>query len=129
MKKLNIIISLLIIGFVLSDDQIYIFDIAYLQEFSVPNKGFPSSDYNLYFRLPCPSSNEDLTVKIKYHNDYDNYRLDICGYTKKPTDEELKKGTDSGNCHWLTEDNTRKGNGYTKFIYNVDSIILVKQHI
>ena len=58
MRKMNIIISLLIIGIVLSDDKTYIFDMTFLQEFPVPNKGFPSSGYNLYFRLPCPSSNE-----------------------------------------------------------------------
>ena len=121
MRKLNIIISLLIIGIVLSDDQIYIFDIAYLQEFSVPNKGFPSNSYDLYFRLPCPSVNEDLAVTIKYHDEYDDYSIHACGYTNKPTDEELKKGTDSGRCDWLHEDTTKKGKGYTKFIYKVDS--------
>ena len=89
MRKLNIIISLLIIGIVLSDDKTYIFDMTFLQEFSVPNKGFPSSGYNLYFRLPCPSSNEDLAVTIKYHDEYDDYSIRACGYTKKPTDEEL----------------------------------------
>ena len=121
MRKLNIIISLLIIGIVLSDDQIYIFDITYLQEFSVPNKGFPSNSYDLYFRLPCPSVNEDLAVTIKYHDEYDDYSIHACGYTNKPTDEELKKGTDSGRCDWLHEDTTKKGKGYTKFIYEVDS--------
>ena len=121
MRKMNIIISLLIIGIVLSDDKTYIFDMTFLQEFPVPNKGFPSSGYNLYFRLPCPSSNEDLAVTIKYHNDHDDYSIHACGYTKKPTDEELKKGTDSGNCNYLHEDITKKGKGYTKFIYDVDS--------
>ena len=52
MGKLKII-SLLFIGFALSwSYKTYIFDINYLQEFEVPNKGFPSQNFNLYFRLP-----------------------------------------------------------------------------
>ena len=124
MRKLNIIISLLIIGIVLSDAQIYIFDITYLQEFSVPNKGFPSSSYGLYFRLPCPSVNENLAVTIKYHDEYDDYNIRACGYTKKPTDEELKKSTDWSRCYMLVKDNYRKGKGYKKFIYEVYSFYI-----
>ena len=106
MGKLKIIISLLFIGFALSwSYKTYIFDINYLQEFEVPNKGFPSDDhFNLYFRLPCPSVNSKLSLTTKYYDDYDNYDTNICSYTKKPTDEELTADTDSGDCERLHKD-------------------------
>ena len=94
------------IGFALNwGEETYIFDMNYLQEFKVPNKGFPSEDdFNLYFRLPCPSVNSKLSLTIKYHSDYDDYDTNICGYTKKPTDEELTADTYSGDCERLHKD-------------------------
>lgn len=122
MGKLKIIISLLFIGFALSwNYKTYIFDINYLQEFEVPNKGFPSDDhFNLYFRLPCPSVNSKLSLTTKYYDDYDDYYTEICSYTKKPTDEELTADTYSGDCERLHKDYKTKDKTYTKFIYEID---------
>lgn len=45
----------------------------YSKEFEVPNKEFPSSSYNLYFRLAYPYINENLAVTTKYPKDNDDY--------------------------------------------------------
>ena len=82
MRKLTIFITLLIIGFTLSSDDIYIFDMTYSKEFVVPNTGLPSSLYYLYFRLANPSTNENLAVTTKYSENHDDYSMNICGYTK-----------------------------------------------
>jgi len=121
MRKLTIFITLLIIGFTLSsDDAIYIFDMTYSKEFVVPKAGLPSSWYYLYFRLPHPSTNEKLAVTTKYSENHDDYSMDICGYTKYPTDEELKSGSLDGNCNWLHSDYDLKDGEYTKFVYPFD---------
>ena len=136
MRKLTIFITLLIIGFTLSSDDIYIFDMTYSKEFVVPNTGLPSSWYYLYFRLPHPYTNENLAVTTKYSNDYDDYSMNICGYTKFPTDEELKSGSLDGDCDWLHSDHELKDGEYTKFIYPFDKfsngvtyiVIKIKMH-
>ena len=121
MRKLTIFITLLIIGFTLSsDDAIYIFDMTYSKEFVVPKAGLPSSWYYLYFRLPNPSTNENLAVTTKYSGIHDDYSMDICGYTKYPTDGELKSGSLDGDCDHLYSDYDLKDGEYTKFIYPFD---------
>ena len=121
MRKLIIIISLLIFGFALSyDEETYIFDIEYSKEFEVPIMEYPSSFYNLYFRLPHPSTNEKLEITTKYAID-DHYKGNyICGYAKYPTDEELKKESIDANCQISSKEYESKDKAYRKLIYSFD---------
>ena len=122
MNKLTIIISLLIFGFVLNlDEEIYIYDITYLEEFEVPNNKEFNSSYYLYFRMPYPSTSEKLELTTKYLGDYEGkYQLDFCGYTKKPTDEELKENSIYGRCNWIYTEYKLKDKTYSRFMYPLD---------
>ena len=89
----------------------------------MPNDEFPNIKYNLYFRLPYPSTNENLALITRYSVNDDNYEAQVCGYKKYPTDEELKKGPDDGYCSLITSDHKIKEGIYTKFIYLIDFLL------
>ncbi len=87
MKNLAIIITLLIIWFTLSlDEETYILDITLSEEFVVPNDEFPNSKYNLFFRLPFPSINENLALITRYSVNDGNFSGQACDYKTYPTD-------------------------------------------
>ena len=52
----------------------------------MPNDEFPNSKYNLFFRLPFPSINENLALITRYSVNDGNFSGQACDYKTYPTD-------------------------------------------
>ena len=125
MKNLLLIIISILSGLnsSLRDDISIIKDIEYSKEYELDSSIFTEKYIDLYFRLPLPSSRDNIGITLKAFTNEGEYfvhpRLNL--YAEKPDDNDIKN-SDKSNWDFLTYKYTRKYKIYSYFTYVPNTI-------
>ena len=84
----------ILIAFVISSNNFYIYDIEYNHRYLLDNLNKISIG-TYYFRIPVENLKEtNIRIQVK-QDDIANFKVKVCGFYQRPTDSEILSGTDS----------------------------------
>ena len=85
---------IILIAFVISSNNFYIYDIEYNHRYLLDNLNKISIG-TYYFRIPVENLKEtNIRIQVK-QDDIVNFKVKVCGFYQRPTDSEILSGTDS----------------------------------